>query len=91
MTTAKPSMVEQVLNLHRQHYGEAFAVVVQDEDSVPRVLQRLIERRQKKTAGKLDDNAGRLDHCADALRLGVRPRRGRSQADVRRRVARVPH
>ena len=53
MTTAKPSMVEQVLNLHRQHYGEAFAVVVQDEDLVPRVFQRLIERRQKKTAGRL--------------------------------------
>ena len=53
MTTAKPSMVEQVLNLHRRHYGEAFAVVVQDENLVPRVLQLLIERRQKKTAGRL--------------------------------------
>jgi hypothetical protein len=53
MATAKPSMIDQVLDLHRQHYGEGFAVVVQDEDLVPRVLQLLIERRQKKTAGKL--------------------------------------
>jgi hypothetical protein len=45
MATAKPSMVEQVLALHRQHYGDEFAVVVQDEDLVPRVLQLLIERR----------------------------------------------
>ena len=46
-------MVDQVLELHRQRYGDDFAVVVQDEDLVPRVLQLLIERRQKKTAGKL--------------------------------------
>ena len=53
MPTAKPSMVDQVLELHRQCYGDDFAVLVQDEDLVPRVLQLLIERRQKKTAGRL--------------------------------------
>jgi hypothetical protein len=53
MPTGKPSMVNQVLELHRQHYGDAFAVVVQDEDLVPHVLQLLIERRQKKTAGRV--------------------------------------
>lgn len=44
-------MVDQVLALHRQLYGEDFAVVVQDEDLVPRVLQLLIERRQKRRRG----------------------------------------
>jgi hypothetical protein len=51
MTIAKPTMVEQVLALHRQHYGEAFAVIVQDEELVPRLLQLLIDRRQKKIVG----------------------------------------
>ncbi len=53
MPTAKPSMVEQVLALHRRHYGDEFAVIVQDEHLVPRVLQLLIERRQKRTAARL--------------------------------------
>jgi hypothetical protein len=50
---AKPTMVEQVLALHRQHYGDAFALVVQDEELVPRLLQLQIERRQKKIAGRM--------------------------------------
>jgi ATPase family protein associated with various cellular activities (AAA) len=53
MATAKPSMVEQVLALHRQHYGGEFAVIVQDEHVVPRLLALLIERRQKQTATRL--------------------------------------
>src|SRR5438477_735974 len=54
-TTAKPkpSMVEQVLALHRQHYGDDFAVIVQDEHLVPRLLALLIERRQKKIAARV--------------------------------------
>ena len=46
-------MVEQVLALHRQHYGDEFAVIVQDEHLVPRLLALLIERRQKQTAARL--------------------------------------
>jgi hypothetical protein len=42
-----------VLALHRQHYGDAFALVVQDEHLVPRLLQLQIERRQKKIAGRM--------------------------------------
>ena len=91
MTTAKPSMVEQVLDLHRQHYGEAFAVVVQDEDLVPRVLAAPDRAAAEKDGREADDCAGLLDHRADALRAGARPHRGRAQADVRRRVGRVPH
>ena len=53
MPTAKPSMVDQVLALHRQHYGDEFAVIVQDEHLVPRLLALLIERRQKQTAARL--------------------------------------
>src|SRR5437763_12746786 len=53
MATAKPSMVDQVLAMHRQHYGDAFAVIVQDEHLVPRLLALLIERRQKRTAARL--------------------------------------
>jgi len=51
--SAKPTMVEQVLALHRQHYGDAFAVIVQDEHLVPRLLALLIERRQKRTPTRL--------------------------------------
>jgi hypothetical protein len=46
-------MVDQVLSLHREHYGDEFAVIVQDEHLVPRVLTLLIERRQKQTATRL--------------------------------------
>jgi hypothetical protein len=46
-------MVEQVLALHRRHYGDEFAVIVQDEHLVPRLLALLIERRQKQTGGRL--------------------------------------
>jgi len=46
-------MVEQVLALHRQHYGDKFAVIVQDEHLVPRILQLLIERRLKHSAARL--------------------------------------
>jgi hypothetical protein len=53
MATGKPSMVDQVLQLHRQHYGDAFAVIVQDEHLVPRLLTLLIERRQKWTPTRL--------------------------------------
>src|SRR6516225_10981092 len=53
MPSAKPTMVEQVLALHRQHYGDAFAVIVQDEHLVPRLLALLIERRQKRTPTRL--------------------------------------
>jgi hypothetical protein len=53
MATVKPSMVDQVLAMHRQHYGSDFAVIVQDEHVVPRVLALLIERRQKRIAAKL--------------------------------------
>jgi hypothetical protein len=53
MVFAKPSMVEQVLTLHRHHYGDEFAVIVQDEHLVPRLLQLLIERRQKRTPARL--------------------------------------
>src|SRR5947209_11094177 len=53
MASARPSMVEQVLALHRQHYGGEFAVIVQDEHLVPRLLALLIERRQKQTATRL--------------------------------------
>src|ERR1700704_6357383 len=50
---AKPSMVEQVLALHRQHYGDEFVVVVQDEHLIPRALTQLIERRQNKIAARI--------------------------------------
>jgi hypothetical protein len=53
MASAKPTMVEQVLDLHRQHYGDAFAVIVQDEHLVPRLLALLIVQRQKQTAARL--------------------------------------
>ena len=53
MPTTKPSMVEQVLALHRQHYGDEFAVVVQDEHLIPRALAQLIERRQQKIAARM--------------------------------------
>src|ERR1700730_6319336 len=53
MASAKPSMVEQVLDLHRQHYGDEFAVIVQNEHLVPRLLQLLIERRQKQAAARV--------------------------------------
>jgi hypothetical protein len=53
MPPVKPSMVNQVLTLHRQHYGDAFAVIVQDEHLVPRLLALLIERRQKRTLTRL--------------------------------------
>ena len=53
MPPAKPTMVEQVLALHRRHYGDEFAVIVQDEHLVPRLLALLIERRQKQTGGRL--------------------------------------
>jgi len=53
MATVKPSMVDQVLSLHRRHYGDAFAVIVQDEHLVPRLLALLIERRQKRTSTRL--------------------------------------
>src|SRR3954449_8163002 len=53
MPTIKPSMVEQVLELHRQHYGDEFAVVVQDEHLIPRALAQLIERRQNKIAARM--------------------------------------
>ncbi len=53
MPSAKPSMVEQVLAMHRRHYGDEFAVIVQDEHLVPRLLALLIERRQKQTAARL--------------------------------------
>ena len=53
MPTGKPSMVDQVLALHRQHYGDEFAVIVQDEHLVPRLLALLIERRQKQSAARL--------------------------------------
>jgi ATPase family associated with various cellular activities (AAA) len=53
MPTAKPTMVEQVLSMHRRHYGDAFAVIVQDEHLVPRLLTLLIERRQKRTPIRL--------------------------------------
>jgi hypothetical protein len=46
-------MVDQVVALHRQYYGDAFAVIVQDEHLVPRLLQLLIERRQKRTPTRL--------------------------------------
>jgi hypothetical protein len=46
-------MVNQVLTLHRQHCGDAFAVIVQDEHLVPRLLALLIERRQKRTLTRL--------------------------------------
>ena len=53
MPTTKPSMVEQVLALHRQHYGDEFAVMVQDEHLIPRALAQLIERRQQKIAARM--------------------------------------
>src|SRR5262249_9330438 len=53
MAAAKPSMVEQVLALHRQHYGNEFAVIVQDEHLVRRLLTLLIERRQQRTPTRL--------------------------------------
>ena len=53
MASARPTMVEQVLALHRQHYGDEFAVIVQDEHLVPRLLQLLIERRQKRAGTRL--------------------------------------
>src|SRR5262249_51498740 len=53
MASAKPTMVEQVLALRRQHYGDEFAVIVQDEHLVPRLLQLLIERRQQRTPTRL--------------------------------------
>jgi hypothetical protein len=53
MPTGKPSMVDQVLQLHRRHYGDEFAVIVQDEHLVPRLLSLLIERRQKQTAARV--------------------------------------
>src|SRR4029077_20379566 len=53
MATAKPSMVDQVLALHRRHYGNEFAVIVQDEHLVPRLLALLIERRQKRNSARL--------------------------------------
>ena len=46
-------MVEQVLALHRQHYSDEFAVIVQDEHLVPPLLALLIERRQKQIAARL--------------------------------------
>ena len=42
--TVKPSMVDQVLAMHRRHYGSDFAVIVQDEHVVPRVLGLLHDR-----------------------------------------------
>jgi hypothetical protein len=51
--SGKPTMVDQVLALHRQHYGDAFAMIVQDEHLVPRLLQLQIERRQKRTPTRL--------------------------------------
>src|SRR5215472_10754489 len=53
MVSARPTMVDQVLALHRQHYGDDFAVIVQNEHLVPRILQLLIERRQKRTPTRL--------------------------------------
>src|SRR6202011_4141563 len=53
MPSAKPSMVDQVLAMHRQHYGGEFAVIVQDEHLVPRLLALLIERRQKRNSARL--------------------------------------
>jgi hypothetical protein len=53
MPSGKPTMVDQVLALHRGHYGDEFAVIVQDEHLVPRLLALLIERRQKRTPTRL--------------------------------------
>src|SRR3954451_11051582 len=53
MPTTKPRMIEQVLELHRQHYGDEFAVIVQDEHLIPRALAQLIERRQNKIAARM--------------------------------------
>ena len=38
MPTAKPSMADQVLELHCQRYGDDFAVLVQDAHLAPPVL-----------------------------------------------------
>jgi hypothetical protein len=46
-------MVDQVLALHRRHYGNEFAVIVQDEHLVPRRMGLLIERRQKRNSARL--------------------------------------
>ena len=46
-------MVDQVLALHRRHYGNEFAVIVQDEHLVPRLMGLLIERRQKRNSARL--------------------------------------
>jgi hypothetical protein len=43
MPPVKPSMVDQVLSLHRQHYGDAFAVIVQDEHLVPRLPMAAVD------------------------------------------------
>ena len=75
MTTGKPSMVDQVLELHRQHYGDEFAVVVQDEDLVPRVLAAADRAAAEKDRREADDCAGFLDHRADAVRAGDGPHR----------------
>src|SRR4051795_6772962 len=53
MAKPKPSMIEQVLELHRGHYGDEFAVIVQDEHLIPRALAQLIERRQQKIAARM--------------------------------------
>lgn len=53
MAAAKPTMVDQVLTLHRRHYGDEFAVIVQDEHLVPRLFGLLIERRQKRNPARL--------------------------------------
>jgi hypothetical protein len=69
MPTAKTKHGRSGAALHRQHYGDEFAVIVQDEHLVPRLLALLIERRQSATRAP-DDCAGILDHRADALRAG---------------------
>ncbi len=50
--TAKPSMIDQVLSLHRQHYGCEFALILQDEHVLPRLLALLIERRQRRNGAR---------------------------------------
>ena len=63
-------MVEQVLELHRQHYGDEFAVVVQDEHLIPARPGAADRAAATENRGPDVDRAGLLEHRADALRAG---------------------
>ncbi len=49
----KTKMVDQVLAYHKQAYPEDYGVIIQDEGIYLAIMQIVIDRKMKKTAGKL--------------------------------------